>query len=159
MWFFWPTAFWGLTLLLKQQQVIRRICHTNSVNLPVNTSWEIRQSRTNWREFLWNNTWSAFLQSEIVCKFYIGIQVGAFSEQFISTITKLWPRSYLSIFVWKRTIFFPRFVLPSTRVRWTRSPKTHRFKNDPQSRDFWRRQLLVYLWTDEKGGFFNTMMS
>ena len=49
--------------------------------------------------------------------------------------------------------FLLRFSVPSTRIRRKRSPKRHLFKNALQSEDFWKRWLLVYVWTDENRGF------
>ena len=59
---------------------------------------------------------------------------------------------HISLFAWKRVLFL-RFGLPSTRIRWKRSPKTHLFKNALQSGDFWKRRLFVYVWKDENGQF------
>ena len=49
--------------------------------------------------------------------------------------------------------FFLRFGLPSTRVRWKQSPKTHLFKKAHQSWDFWKRRLFFYVCTYEYRGF------
>ena len=50
-------------------------------------------------------------------------------------------------------VFFSRFRLPSTCIREKRSPKTHLFKNVLQRGDFRISRFLVYVWTDENGGF------
>ena len=50
------------------------------------------------------------------------------------------PRPHVSVFVWKRWIFFSGFA-----IRWKRSPKTHLFKNASPSGDFR---------TVEKGGLW-----
>ena len=49
--------------------------------------------------------------------------------------------------------FYFRFGLPSTRIRWKRSPKTKLFKNALRSGDFRKRRLLISVWTDVNGGF------
>ena len=51
--------------------------------------------------------------------------------------------------VWKPR-FFLRFCLLSKHI-W--SLKMHLFKNALQSEDFWERELLVYVLTDENRGF------
>ena len=44
-------------------------------------------------------------------------------------------------------------------------PTVHTFpvktviKNAPQSGDFWKRRLIVFVWTDKNGGFSNMVMS
>ena len=50
-------------------------------------------------------------------------------------LRKLRPRPHLSVFVWRRR-FLLWLNLPSTRIRWKRSLKTHLFKNALQSVEF-----------------------
>ena len=51
--------------------------------------------------------------------------------------------------------FFLRFSLPSTRKRRFPATKTQVFKNGLQKGDFSKkRRLLVYVWKDENGVFF-----
>ena len=54
----------------------------------------------------------------------------------------------------KTAIFFLRFSLPSTRKRRFPATKTQVFKNGLQKGDFSKRRLLVYVWKDENGVFF-----
>ena len=61
----------------------------------------------------------------------------------------LMPCPHVSVLVF----FFSRFGLPSTCIREKRSPKTHLFKNVLQRGDFRISRFLVYVWTDENGGF------
>ena len=59
----------------------------------------------------------------------------------------------------RKNIYLNKFV---QYFRSKRSPKTHLFKNALQSRDFLKTpafRVFVYVWTDENGGFSNTMMS
>ena len=46
-----------------------------------------------------------------------------------------------------------RIRLPSTRIRWKRSPKTQLFENALQSGIFWKRRFRVFVWTGENGTF------
>lgn len=62
------------------------------------------------------------------------------------------PRLDVSFFDWKPISFFIRFSLPSTKIRWKWSPKTHLFKNDFESGGFYKHRLLVYVWSDKKSG-------
>ena len=63
------------------------------------------------------------------------------------------PRPNVGVFVWKRR-FFLQIDLPSTRIRWKWSPKTHLFKNVLQSEEFFENAgPLVYVSMDENEGF------
>ena len=53
-----------------------------------------------------------------------------------------------------KTDIFLRFGLPSTRIWWKQSPKTHLFKNALRSEDFLIRRLFVYVWMDENENVF-----
>ena len=42
---------------------------------------------------------------------------------------------------------------PFIRIWWKRLPKTQLCNNALQSGDFWKRRLLIFVWTDQNGGF------
>ena len=75
----------------------------------------------------------------------------------------LWPTSrrkhqfkgpvHMYPFLFKNGDSFLRFGLLSTCIGWKRSLKTQLFKNALQGEDFWKRWLLVQVWTDEDGCF------
>ena len=55
-------------------------------------------------------------------------------ERHLQTYRTLRPRPHVSVFVWKRRFFFFRFGLPSTRIQWKRSTKTHLLKTFSETR-------------------------
>ena len=77
-----------------------------------------------------------------------------YSNDLHSRLNVLRPRQDVSVFFFfENGDFYFRFGLPSTRIRWKRSPKTKLFKNALRSGDFRKRRLLISVWTDENGGF------
>ena len=97
--------------------------------------------------------WVQLLSSEVWWKklliFFLGINryLGNHSDFNWQTAGS---RPHVSFLIWKRRFFYQRFDVPSTRIRWKRSRKTHLFKNALQSGDFGKR------W---KRRFSNTTMS
>ena len=55
-------------------------------------------------------------------------------------------------FLFENGDFYLQFGLPSTRIQWEQSPKTHLFKNTLQSRVF-ENAGFSFTWTDKNGGF------
>ena len=62
-------------------------------------------------------------------------------------------RPHLSWYFLENGDFFLRFGLSSTRKRNFREPKTRIFDNSPRSGVFWKRRLIVFVWTHEKEVF------
>ena len=58
------------------------------------------------------------------------------------------PSTDIRIFL-KTEIFSPFYSLLSRRKRCFRAPKTQVFENGPQSEDFFKHRLVVYVWTNE----------
>ena len=100
----------------------------------------------------WLNAQSAnYCLPHLLSKVTMTIGIVRFVLQYLFFLLRHRPN--VGVFVWKRR-FFLQIDLPSTRIRWKWSPKTHLIKNVLQSEKFFENAgPLVYVSMDENEGF------